>query len=211
MYTCKEVRARATEAEVTPTHVSALRNAWRVSTGKRQVFSDDENRALREALRKHRDEHDLTGAQVGRLLGIKQQNAARLLSDAPAHRLTGMGRDTANNLARILGFRDAEHFLIEHGVLAEMQPLPTGTGWGDRDTAVKVARKMGYAEEAIQAVLARFRAPDYRAKTMRWWNDQIVLEAMARAAAEPDAASASVHPIPRATPKAKKRRSGTHG
>lgn len=145
--------------------------------GKRQVFSDRENEVLRAALRRLRDEKELTQKELGELLGMRQQNAGRLVGAAK----TGMSRDAANRLARRLGYRDAEHYLLEVGVFSGLEQPPAGSHWRDRDTAVNIARKLGYAEEAIQAVIKRFGAHDYSAKVVRWWVDQIVLESLALA------------------------------
>lgn len=161
-------------------------------------------------MRQLKADRGLTQAQLGELLGIAQQNAGRLTSAQPN---VGMNRTTANALARALGYRDVEHFLLEAGVLAEMTEKPAGAGWRDRDVAVQISRKMGYDEAAIQAVIGRYTAPDYRSKPMRWWNDRIVFEHLERASDPPNTATPAAKRVPPPNVKAEgpkpKRRRGT--
>lgn len=166
-------------------------------TGKRQVFSDEENNVLRAALRKFRDTNDLTQKQIGELLGIEQQNAGRLLAKGRA----GMSRDTANKFARTVGFRDAEHFLLENGVFAQLEEPPQGNPWYQRDAAVTYARKLGYPEAAITAVITRYGSHDYTSKEMKWWNNRIVLESLETPPDAPPAVSPVVAPKKRSKAK----------
>ena len=137
-------------------------------SGKKGSFTEAENAVLREALRRYRAERELSQGAMGELLGIKQQNVAR------AERGGGINRTTANALARLMGRRDAEELLLEHGVLAEMQPSPparssTGAGWSTRDASVRVARVMSISDVAVQFVLARETDDDARHRPMKWW------------------------------------------
>lgn len=173
--------------------------------GKPEAFSDEENAVLRDAFRRLRKERELSQAEAGELVGIAQQNAGRLLS---ATSRAGMSRTTANRLARALGFRDAEELLLDANILPSgMREPPTGRSWQDRDIAMRIARSvMHYDEPVIQAVLGRFTAPEYQHKSMRWWNDRIVTEHLARAA-EADDVSVSA-PETAAAPRAKRKKRG---
>lgn len=163
-------------------------------SGKPEAFSADENRALRAALRRLQEKEALSQTAVGKVLGISQQNAGRLLGAEPG---AGMSRTTANALARKLGFRDAEHFLLEAGVLAAMKGTPAGTAWANRDSAVRVSRLIGYDEAAITAVVQRFTTDDYRTRPMKWWVTRIGDEDRDLAAdRRAEAAAAAVAPAP---------------
>lgn len=168
------------QSQITHTRVAGEGHACRMP-GKPEAFSDAENAVLRAEFRRLREEREWSQAEAGRQIGIAQQNAGRLLGANPE---VGMSRTTANQLARLCGYRDAEDLLLQKGVLAEMQPVPGGAAWGDRDIAVRIARRMGYDAGVIEAVIARYTAPEYRHKSMKWWNGKIVLEQMTRATDE---------------------------
>lgn len=134
--------------------------------GKQEAFSQDENRTLRAALRKLFADRKLNQMQLGAILGIKQQSAGRLLSEKIA---AGMGRNTANKLARELGFSDAEHLLLEMDV-SEFSDAPRDRTWADRDAAAKIARRLGYEETAIQTVIWRYtEVAEARTRPVKWW------------------------------------------
>lgn len=155
--------------------------------GKPEAFSAEENKVLRGALRELREERQLTQAEVGRLLGIKQQNAGRLLGPSPH---TGMGRQTANRLAEALGFRDAEEFLLERGVLAGMKATPAGNEWTDRDAAIRWARLLKIDERAIANVVQRYTDSIARSWPPKRWiarfgQEEVEIAADASAARPP--------------------------
>lgn len=180
--------------------------------GKRQVFSDEENRVLREELRKYMADREAAGnkisqTEMGQILGIEQQNVARL-KNIETHERTGFNRDTANRLAQHLGFNDAEHLLLERGVLAEMKEIPGGAGWSDRDVAVRIALKIGYDSVIIQAIVSRYASPDYRSKPMRWWMDHFVLEGIAR---RDEPAQPTTRAMDKPAVRRRAKRSGTDG
>lgn len=147
--------------------------------GKQEAFSEDENRVLRTALRKLRADEGLSQAGVGRILGIKQQNAGRLLA---ADSRVGMGRGTANNLARHLGFRDAEHFLLEHGLLSTLDEVRPQERWSNRELAVRLAAKLGYDQAAVTAVVERFTSRDAMLRPAKWWLHKFDVEEREQAA-----------------------------
>ncbi len=137
--------------------------------GKKEAFSAEENSILRSALRRLKADRSLSQDALGALLGMTQQNAARLL--APTSKSPGgMGRSTANALARELGYRDAEHYLLEVGVLALVDGRPSeDKGGSDRDVAVTVARHLDYDEDAVGAVLARYPEAEAKGRSIKWW------------------------------------------
>ncbi len=156
----------------------------------------DENRVLRAAVRKLKEDRDLNQAAVGRILGIKQQNAGRLLSALPH---VGMGRATANNLARELGFRDAEDLLLQSGVVAALAEPQS-----NKAVAIAVARRLSYDAIAIDAVVARYTSPEHDARPIKWWVTKFGDEERERAA---DRASDVVPLHPRPAPAKKSARS----
>lgn len=179
--------------------------------GKPQVFSDKENDALREELRKLRVERKLSQREIGDLLSVGQPTAGKLLGARHA----GMARATANALAKALGFRDAEQLLLERGVLAIMQEIPAGKAWGTRDAAVRIAQQhMQIEQAAIEAVVARYQHPDYRTRPMKWWirmflHEELEIQA-ARATGPIPIPAASSLDIPAETkPRARGRRRAT--
>lgn len=151
--------------EDTLTRVSVPCHTLRMA-GKPEAFSAEENKVLRDTLRALRDEREMTQADVGRLLGIKQQNAGRLLGSSPH---TGMGRQTANKLAEALGYRDAEQLLLERGALAGMKATPAGNEWHDRDSAVRIARLIKVDERAITNIVQRYTDATALAWPVKRW------------------------------------------
>lgn len=133
--------------------------------GKPQVFSDEENATLRAELRALKNDRGLSQAAVGRLIGVGQPTAGKLLGTRHA----GMSRATANALARALNFRDAEELLLDRGALAAMKQPPTGAAWGNRDTAVRIAQHLKYDQAAIHAIVTRYPDDDYRTRSVKWW------------------------------------------
>jgi hypothetical protein len=159
--------------------------------GRVRSFSTEEIEVLRTIARRLRDEQKWSGKALGDAIGISQQNAGKFTA---ARSTAGMDRTTANRLAAVAGYRDVEHLLLDAGALAEMKQPPGGNAWRDRDVAVSMATKMGYPKVAIDAVVHRYREFEYAAKGLRWWNDMIVLESLARAA-EPASTATAPPPV----------------
>lgn len=176
--------------------------------GRVRSFTEAETEILRKLARDLKEKNDWNGTQLGKAMGgIAQQNASRFVAERST---AGIDRTTANALAISCGYRDVEHALLENGVLAEMTRVPAQGGnadWLQRDAAIVYARKLGYPEPAILAVLHRYTEPDYRTKKMRWWNDRIVLEAIARKDEESETEAQPTMPAP----PARRRKSGTEG
>lgn len=180
-----------------------------MATGRVRSFTDDEIEVLRAVARRLKKENGWSGKKLGKAIGIAQQNAGRFVA---AGSVAGMDRTTANRLAEVAGYRDVEHLLLEEGVLAEMKPLPTTGGvqsWRDRDVALRIARKLGYAEQDILAVLHRYTSHEYTGRPIRWWIDRIALETVSRATDQTPSAPPSPGQRPVSGPKT--RRSGTDG
>lgn len=194
MYTCDMSPATQIRLHKTSTRVEVTCKMERMA-GKQEAFSEAENRVLRAALRKLVQEHELSQAALGKILGIKQQNAGRLLGPGRV----GMGRATANNLARHLKYRDAEHFLLEHDVLAAMAETPSQHRWSERENAVRIAGLLKIDSAAVEAVVKRFTSADALQRPSKWWVDKFYLEErdlLADAAAAP-ARPPSVSPAKR--------------
>lgn len=81
------------------------------------VFTVRQNRALRAALRTLRQQRELSQMGLGRLLGIAQQNAGRLLTVDDA----GFSYDTATRLVRELGFDGVDAFFTKKGIAERAQ------------------------------------------------------------------------------------------
>lgn len=137
---------------------------------KPESFTPDENEALRAALRALCEERGWKTAEAGRQLKIGQQAASRLLNGKG-----GFSRPTAEQLAVLLGVDGANALVRSAG--ASPNPMTVPRGWGDRELAVTIARRLGYEEEVIRRVVVKFQEDQYKSRTARWWNDRIVIEA----------------------------------
>ena len=188
--------------------MQVVRNTLRMA-GKPESFSEEENKVLRDALRKFAVDNKLTQAAVGRALDIAQQNAGRLTGSSP---FVGMGRKTANLLAVKLGYRDAEHFLKERGVLAELQAPREGAEWGDRDSAARIAKHLNIDETAIRNVVARYSRNEDHHRPMKWWIGKFREEEVEMAAdAQAPALPVAIRPATKPPSRSPKKREGTNG
>lgn len=154
---------------------NSIQNPVVANRGKPEAFTDTENRALRRILRsqyaylrKHKKVRNQ--AEMGSLLKISQQSAARLMGTSQA----GFSRPTALELARICGFDSPETLLRELGADARVDEAPRG--WALRDLAVRNARSIGYEEAVLDRVVAKFADAQYAWMSARWWNERIVAE-----------------------------------
>lgn len=84
----------------------------------RRVFTDDQNAALRVALREMKEEKSLSQTQIGATLGIKQQNVGRVLNSD----VDGFAWSTAVRLVRALGYASPETFFRAKGVALVDEP-----------------------------------------------------------------------------------------
>lgn len=130
-------------------------------SGKKASFSPEENSALRAALRRLQKDRDLSQEELGKILGMTQQNAGRLITTQG-----GMGRGTANALARELGYRDADSFLLELSI--NESPVDEAGG-ATREGAIAMGRKFSFDEDAIQSVIARYSEAETQGRPLKWW------------------------------------------
>ena len=128
---------------------------------------------MREALTAYLEQNGLKASAVAKPLGVKQQNVSRFLRGG------GISHKTANNLASLLGFRDAEQLIREGRAMRGLR-LAGGSVWASRDSAVRVAEAVGYAPEAIAAVVGRYKEPADAERDVKWWLNKIVLEELER-------------------------------
>lgn len=149
---------------------------------------------LREAFRKFVKDHDLNQTEAGLVIDMAQQNAGRLLGTSPH---VGMGRPPANLLAVRLGYRNVEHFLVEHGVAAELQTPRAGAEWGDRDIAVRISQKLDIDEAAVRTVVARYARNEDQRRPIKWWIGKFREEEieMAAEAASPQQLPQPIRPV----------------
>lgn len=131
--------------------------------GKKASFSEVENAALKGALRRERAQRKLSQAEMGKLLGIEQQNVAE--KERPSG--GGFNRGTANALAKLMGFAGADDLII-----AELAANEVPVAWGTRDRATVMGPLLGYPQPAIDATLARYTESQYRQRPLRWWFDR---------------------------------------
>lgn len=75
------------------------------------VFSPEQNRALRNALKSLSTSYPSQSA-LGEALGIEQQNAGRLMKD----RRAGFSYSTASSVAQLSGFAGVDAFFSAKGV-----------------------------------------------------------------------------------------------
>lgn len=146
--------------------------------GKVASFTDRENQAMSHVLRTLVQQNNWTQAEAGRRIDVNQQNAGKLIN---GH--AGFSRPTAVKLAEICGFDSPETLLRDLGAKAEAKDAPKG--WNDRDIAVGAARRMGYPDAAIEAVVAQYTTSEYASRKARWWNDRIVAKTAELEATQP--------------------------
>lgn len=77
-----------------------------VRRGQPRTFTDEQNAALHEALRRLKEQRACSQAALGKLLGIGQQSVGHLLRSTDA----GFSNATAQRLATALGYASAESF-----------------------------------------------------------------------------------------------------
>ncbi len=174
--------------------------------GKTVSFSEEERNALRAAFRQYVKDNELTQTAAGDAIGMAQQNAGRLLGSSPD---VGMGRKAANLLAVRLGYQNAEHFLKEHGVLAELQAERSGAEWAVRDASVRIAKHLDINEAAVRNVVARYARNEDLHRPMKWWIGKFREEEveMAAEAQSPQQLPQAIRPaVPKAGAKSKPRR-----
>jgi hypothetical protein len=148
-------------------HVRVLEDKDRLRRmGHPRDFDPEETEILREWARRIQEERKLTTTQLGELMGVKQQNASRFV--APGS-IAGISRISGNNLATAAGFRDAEGLIAEGRAMAGLRAERKGNVWHARDSAVRVAKAMGYADAAIAGK-----------RPVKWWLTQIALEELRR-------------------------------
>lgn len=145
-----------------------------IRSGKPADFVDEDTQLLRDAAIQLKEQRNLSGVELGKLLGIAQQNASRFTKGNG-----GISRNTANRLAEALGYRDSEGLLREAKAVRGMV-LKLGNVWASRDSAVRVAQAVGWPQDCIDAVLARYPGPEMSRRETRWWLEQIALEAIGR-------------------------------
>lgn len=84
----------------------------------RKVFTDEQNDALRVALRDVRRRRHYSQQALGQLLGIEQQNVGRLLNSEAE----GFSYKSATRLCRLTGFAGVDSFFKAKGVALAIEP-----------------------------------------------------------------------------------------
>ncbi len=141
---------------------------------KPETFNDKENAALRDALRKLKDDRGWSQVETGRQLGIGQQAAGTILN-----RKGGFSFPTAEKLAELLLVSGPRDIISAAG--ATPHPMRVPQGWGNRDLAVSIARRLSYDEEVIRRVVVKYQEQTYQTLPAKWWNERIVNEAREQA------------------------------
>lgn len=130
--------------------------------------------------------------QMGRLLGIGQQSAGKLLGTGG----TGFSRPTAVKLAELCGFDSPETLLRESGHVERAAP----EGWQVRELAMTLARRADFDDETLERVRIRYAESRYASMSTRWWTERIVHEQSQRdaEAQAPEAPKSTPAPAPKA-------------
>lgn len=159
--------------------------------GRQHAFNDVEKEALRESLEKYKQLNDLTGAALGEILGVGQQQASDYLRGAR------MGRPAALRFVkRFGGYNSVEDFLAEEHNIIEGERIErprvkrvkgrtSATGTSDqgemavashpeREDAANRVRHLGVTDRAIENVIARFHN-EPRHESM-WWASKFISE-----------------------------------
>lgn len=148
--------------------------------GKPHDFAPDDMQLLREAALELKERHRWSDKKLGGAIGITQQNANRFVkSVAPG----GISRTTANLLASALGFRDAEELLVERRILKGLKAAKKINQWHARDSAMRMAEAIGYARDAIDAVVERSSDAEFAKEDVKWWMSEFVMEEARQAVA----------------------------
>lgn len=87
-------------------------------TGKVAGFTAAQNKALRATLKEIAQQY-ASQKELGMALGVRQQNAGRLLNDSRA----GFGYTTALAVARLAGFGGVEALFAAKGLAPESSPV----------------------------------------------------------------------------------------
>jgi len=140
---------------------------------KRAGYSVDEVELLRACARKLKDCRGLTGAELGRIMGIEQQNASAFTKPGASK---GIDRNAANGLAAAMGLLDAEELLRELKSLRAAVEDGVSNVWHARDSARRIAEALGVSPEAIEMVFARRKTPADAQRPAKWWLLQFSLQ-----------------------------------
>lgn len=141
-------------------------------------FDGEETEILRTVARQLQADRKLNTTQLGELMGVRQQNASRFVVTGST---SGISRISGNRLASAAGFRDAEELIAEGKAMAGLRAERRGNVWHARDSAVRVAKAMGYGSDSVDAVVAREVGAEAGKKPVKWWLTQIALEELRRA------------------------------
>lgn len=114
-----------------------------VSTGK--SLSDDENRRVREAVRRLLETHGGNQSRLAPLLGIKQGTLSAFLREKH-----GAGYGLARRVAKLL--ETDVQVLLGHEPEAEGSHVEYDERYPNRAKAAAAARALGYSDEAIEVV-----------------------------------------------------------
>lgn len=161
--------ASAFELPITYTCVPPLDHG--PGMAKQQMFSAEQNAALRAALQAYCDEHGISSqAEIGRLLMIGQQTAGRFMRQKNA----GIAYRTATRVAILAGFDGVDAFFSARGLapwlgVADPDPFP------NRQQAIRIARLLGASEEAVEHIRAT-HGVGFEARSTRWWVDEVLKE-----------------------------------
>lgn len=137
---------------------------------KKKNFSDEQNAALREALRRYVDQHHITNqTEIGDLLGVTQQTASSFLAGK-----SDLSFGSARRIALLVGADGVEDFLDGLGLLPDRLKAPEEADpYPNRAFAVRLARRINLSSSAITAVRSMMGA-GLESRKQAWWMTQIV-------------------------------------
>lgn len=144
--------------------------AKKKAVGKRTDFSPEEQALLREYAKRVMRERDLTGTELGLLIGIEQQNVSRFLNERG-----GIGRTTANALVKLGDFGNSDEFLHEAKISAGADVDDPKGRWAKKKAAARLALQAGFDPEVVERVMSAHESPEDARASKKWWLTQIAL------------------------------------
>lgn len=146
--------------------------AKKAKLGKFETFDDDENEALRRALREYADKNKLSTTDLKPILFVSQQTAAGYLNGSG-----GFSRPAARQLCWLLGYEGIDDFLKSAGVFRSRPGVDlklVKEPMTPQAFAATLARRVNVSELAMSRVNKRYEHESHHVE--RWWLDRYLQE-----------------------------------
>lgn len=143
------------------------------SLGKPANFDPEQLQALKRELRAYNARMEKLDpswnqTKLGAALGVKQQVAGGHL----AKETGGMQNRTALAVAKLAGFETLDEFFAAH----LRSSVSADTVNADRDLAIRLARRTGVSDRAIENVLTRYASTAFDNRKSKWWLSKFIAE-----------------------------------